>query len=112
MNWLHAFRMAGGDLSIHRIDEVIEFIENAGYAVVRDIHWIEEIISDVTGRQVYARRQESIESIHAHILECLPTNLVIALNANFGRCIGDSYEPDPIFIKPNVGAATILPLPK
>lgn len=119
MNWLHAFRFGGGDMPFTEVNEIIAFIRTHGYEVVRELRWINEVRRIDGDECVYVRHNASGEFNHqAHIIHELPEDLVIALNDRFGNAYIDIWfaeeEPETkaVFIKPNVGAATILPLPR
>jgi hypothetical protein len=126
MNWLHAFRMGGGQLREDQVDVVRAAMATYGYRTEVDMWFIEKVYRG--NQEIYVRRlfggDANMREVHEDILARLPADLISLLNGRFGNARPHSWDDDEaieVFIDemdqsikatPNVGAATVLPLPK
>lgn len=127
MNWLHAFRMGGGSLGEEEVNAVRAVMAINGYRTVTEMWFINEVHRISDGERVWVRQlfggDATMEDIHNDILCRLPGDLISALDSRFGTAQAHTWDDAENFqivvdewqddrCTPNVGAATVLPLPK
>lgn len=125
MNWLHAFRMGGGQMTEDQVNVVRTVMATHGYRTITEQWWINEVHRNE--EVIYVRRRyggdANTEDIHNDVLASLPGELISVLDSSFGEARAHGVDDEEQFeviidewqgirATPNVGAATVLPLPK
>ena len=123
MNWITAFRYCGGWLNENQIQLVRDHLDELGYETELDRDWIGTLRR---GSEIVWRYGGSDRSSALGVISALRDNDVGSLNTRFGAFninhlhddLEETDEEETLLIidemtyaTPNVGAATVLPLP-
>ena len=117
MNWVHAIRFGGGNLTGEQVQLVRNRLDELGYETELDIHWIGRLGRGSSTIWRFDTSHPDLSGVERFISALAPED-VRALNAVFGEYSLDhlsssDYEViEDVLATPYVGAATILPLPR